>query len=36
MGKFANGWLLLSTGWISCILITALAIYGILDGLGVI
>ena len=29
MGRYANGWLLLSAGWISCILITALDLYGL-------
>jgi manganese transport protein len=29
MGRYANGWLLLSTGWVSCLLITALDVYGL-------
>lgn len=29
MGRFANGWFLLATGWTSCILITALDLYGL-------
>jgi manganese transport protein len=29
MGRFANGWFLLLAGWTSCILITALDIYGL-------
>jgi len=29
MGKYANGWLLLLAGWISCILITVLDVYGL-------
>ena len=29
MGRYANGWLLLSAGWISCLLITALDLYGL-------
>jgi manganese transport protein len=28
MGKFANGWFLLGTGWATCLLITALILYG--------
>ncbi|HYV39519.1 MAG TPA: Nramp family divalent metal transporter [Gemmataceae bacterium] len=34
MGNHANGWLLLCAGWTSCILITALAVYGILEYFG--
>jgi manganese transport protein len=29
MGKFRNGWFLLLAGWCSCLLITALALYGL-------
>ena len=29
MGKYANGWFLLVAGWISCILITVLDVYGL-------
>jgi manganese transport protein len=29
MGKLANGWFLLVAGWSSCILITALDLYGL-------
>jgi manganese transport protein len=29
MGRYANGWFLLAAGWISCILITVLDIYGL-------
>lgn len=29
MGKFANGWFLLAAGWGSCLLITALDVYGL-------
>jgi len=29
MGRFKNGWFLLTTGWISCLLITALDLYGL-------
>jgi manganese transport protein len=29
MGRHANGWFLLATGWASCILITALDLYGL-------
>lgn len=29
MGSHANGWLLLATGWGSCVLITALDFYGL-------
>jgi hypothetical protein len=29
MGQFRNGWLLLTAGWASCLLITALDIYGL-------
>lgn len=29
MGKFANGWFLLGAGWGSCLLITALDVYGL-------
>jgi manganese transport protein len=29
MGRFRNGWLLLTAGWASCLLITALDIYGL-------
>jgi len=29
MGKFANGWFLLIAGWGSCLLITALDVYGL-------
>jgi manganese transport protein len=33
MGPHRNGWFLLATGWTSCILITALDIYGLPDAL---
>jgi manganese transport protein len=33
MGKYANGWFLLVTGWGSCLLITALDLYGLPDSL---
>jgi manganese transport protein len=33
MGDFRNGWFLLSFGWVSCVLITALDIYGLPDTL---
>ncbi len=33
MGRFRNGWFLLAFGWTSCILITALDIYGLPDSL---
>ncbi len=33
MGKFVNGWFLLATGWGSCLMITALDIYGLPDSL---
>ncbi len=33
MGKYANGWFLLTAGWISCLLITALDIYGLPESL---
>jgi manganese transport protein len=33
MGKYKNGWFLLAAGWSSCILITALDIYGLPDSL---
>jgi manganese transport protein len=33
MGKFANGWFLLVAGWTTCVLITALVIYGLPDAL---
>jgi manganese transport protein len=33
MGKFANGWFLLVAGWVSCLLITALDVYGLPDAL---
>jgi manganese transport protein len=33
MGKFANGWFLLVAGWTSCLLITALDVYGLPDAL---
>jgi manganese transport protein len=29
MGKFANGWFLRNAGWVSALLITALALYGL-------
>jgi manganese transport protein len=29
MGEYRNGWFLLSVGWVSCVLITTLAIYGL-------
>jgi manganese transport protein len=31
MGKYANGWFLLAAGWTSCILITALDLFGLPD-----
>jgi manganese transport protein len=34
MGRFANGWFLLISGWTSCIVITALDLYGLPDALG--
>jgi manganese transport protein len=33
MGTHRNGWLLLGAGWISCLLITALDIYGLPESL---
>jgi manganese transport protein len=33
MGRFRNGWFLLVAGWVSCVLITALDIYGLPDAL---
>jgi manganese transport protein len=33
MGKWRNGWFLLSTGWASAILITAMDVYGLPDSL---
>jgi manganese transport protein len=33
MGKYANGWLLLVAGWASCLLITALDLYGLPEAL---
>lgn len=33
MGKFVNGWFLLIAGWGSCLLITALNIYGLPDSI---
>jgi manganese transport protein len=33
MGKFANGWFLLVAGWATCLLITALDVYGLPDAL---
>jgi manganese transport protein len=33
MGKYANGWLLLTAGWTTCVLITALDLYGLPDAL---
>ena len=33
MGKFANGWFLLVAGWTTCLLITALDLYGLPDAL---
>jgi manganese transport protein len=33
MGKYANGWFLLATGWASCLLITALDLYGLPDAI---
>jgi len=29
MGRYANGWFLTMAGWVSCLLITALAVYGL-------
>jgi manganese transport protein len=29
MGKYANGWFLLVAGWTTCVLITALDLYGL-------
>ena len=31
MGEYRNGWLLLVVGWTSCLLITALDLYGLPD-----
>src|SRR5262249_46268788 len=33
MGSFRNGWFLLAAGWTSCLLITALDIYGLPESL---
>ena len=33
MGDYRNGWFLLSFGWVSCLLITALDIYGLPDSI---
>jgi manganese transport protein len=33
MGKFANGWFLLVAGWTTCLLITALDVYGLPEAL---
>ena len=33
MGKHANGWFLLVAGWGTCLLITALDLYGLPDSL---
>jgi len=33
MGVFRNGWFLLATGWVSCLLITALDLYGLPESL---
>ncbi len=33
MGNFRNGWILLTAGWTSCILITALDFYGLPDAM---
>jgi manganese transport protein len=33
MGQFRNGWFLLAFGWVSCLLITALDLYGLPDSL---
>ena len=33
MGKYANGWFLLIAGWGTCLLITALDLYGLPDAL---
>jgi manganese transport protein len=33
MGNFANGWFLLIAGWTSCLLITALDLYGLPEAL---
>ena len=33
MGKYRNGWFLLTTGWVSCLVITALDIYGLPESL---
>ena len=33
MGKYANGWFLLIAGWGTCLLITALDLYGLPDSL---
>jgi manganese transport protein len=33
MGRYANGWFLLAAGWTSCLLITALDLYGLPDAL---
>jgi manganese transport protein len=34
MGKYANGWFLLTVGWTSCLLITALDLWGLPRVLG--
>ncbi len=33
MGKYRNGWFLLTVGWVSCLLITALDLYGLPDAM---
>jgi len=33
MGRFRNGWFLLTAGWASCLLITALDVYGLPEAL---
>ena len=33
MGNFRNGWFLLTVGWVSAVLITALDLYGLPDSL---
>ncbi len=33
MGRYRNGWILMTMGWLSCVLITALDIYGLPDSL---
>jgi manganese transport protein len=34
MGKFANGWFLLVAGWVTCLLITALDLFGLPGAVG--